>query len=70
MFQYNIEVSDDEKTWTKVVDAAANLEPATEKGVLHKFNPTPARYIRVNMLKNSAQDAVQIVELRAFEAGK
>ena len=70
VFQYNIEVSDDEKTWTKVVDAAANLEPATEKGFLHKFNPTPARYIRVNMLKNSAQDAVQIVELRAYEVGK
>ena len=70
VFQYNIEVSEDEKTWTKVVDAEANQEPATEKGVIYKFKPTPARFIRVNMLKNSAQDAVQMVELRAYEAEK
>ena len=70
VFKYNIEVSEDEKTWTKVADAESNTEPATEKGVLHKFKPTPARYVRVNMLKNSVQDAVQMVELRVYEEGK
>lgn len=70
IIQYTIEVSEDEKNWTKVVDAEGNKEPSTEKGVLHKFNPTPARYVRVNMLKNNVQDAVQMVELRVYETGK
>ena len=70
VFQYSIEVSEDEKTWVKVVDAAGNAEPATEKGILHRFPPTPARYVRVTLLKNSVQDAVQMVELRVYEAGK
>jgi hypothetical protein len=70
VFKYNIEVSEDEKIWTKVVDAESNNEPAAEKGVLHKFKATPARYVRVNMLKNSVQDAVQMVELRVYEEGK
>lgn len=53
-----------------MVDAAGNAEPATEKGILHRFPPTPARYVRVTLLKNSVQDAVQMVELRVYEAGK
>ncbi|MCY2931307.1 MAG: family 20 glycosylhydrolase [Planctomycetota bacterium] len=67
-YQYAIELSNDEKTWTKVVDASANTKETTEQGYDHKFAPTHARYIRVVMLKNSANIAVHIVEVRAYEA--
>ncbi len=67
-YQYTVEVSLDGKTWTQVVDMSKNTTPATHKGDVHKFAPQAARYIRVNMLYNSANPGVHIVELRAFEA--
>ncbi len=69
-FLYTIEVSTDEKNWTKVVDESANAKPESGQGHLHKFEPAKARYVRVNMLKNSIQNAVQLVELRVYEAEK
>ncbi|MCY2925280.1 MAG: discoidin domain-containing protein, partial [Planctomycetota bacterium] len=67
-YQYVIEVSTDEKTWTKVADGSANTAPATAKGYRHAISPTKARYIRTTMLKNSANQGQHVVELRAYEA--
>ena len=36
---------------------------ATAAGYAGKFPPTEARYVRINMLKNSANPFVHIVEL-------
>ena len=69
-YQYTIEVSTDGKKWTQVVDASKNTQAETDKGRLHKFEPTAARYVKVNMLKNSANPAVHVIELRVYEAGK
>ncbi len=69
-YQYTIEVSGDGKEWTKVVDASQNTEPGTEKGYMHNFNPIKARYVKVNILKNSDNPAVHLVDLRVYEAGK
>ncbi len=69
-YQYTVEVSTDGKDWRRVVDASKNAEVGTEKGYLHKFEPTKARYVKVNMLKNSDNPAVHLVEVRAYEAGK
>ena len=69
-YQYTVEVSTDDKTWTRVVDASKNTETGTDKGYMHKIAPTKARYIKVNMLKNSDNPAVHLVEVRAYEAGK
>jgi len=69
-YQYTVEVSTDDKAWTQVVDASKNTTPGTEKGYIHKFDPVKARYVRVNMLKNSDNPAVHLVEVRAWEAGK
>lgn len=67
-YQYTVELSADNKNWTKVVDQSANTRPATASGDLHKFAPLDARYIRVKMLKNSANSGVHLVEVRAYEA--
>jgi len=69
-YGYNIEVSTDGKTWVKVVDASGNTETETEKGREHKFKATKARYVKVNMLSNSSNPAVHLVEIQVFEAGK
>jgi hypothetical protein len=68
-YQYTVEVSTDGKTWKQVVDAGKNTTPGTEKGYTHKFDPIKARYVKVNMLKNSDNPAVHLVEVRAYEAG-
>jgi len=67
-YQYTIELSADGTKWTTVVDAGRNTRSETEKGRLYTFKPTPARYVRVNMLKNSDNYAVHLVELRVFAA--
>jgi hexosaminidase len=65
-YQYCIEVSLDENTWTKVVDMSTNTAVATEKGYHHEFEPVTCRYMKVTMLKNSANPGLHIVEFRAF----
>ena len=62
-YQLNAEVSMDGKAWTKVLDFSKNTAIATANGYSGKFPETKARYVRVNMLKNSANPFVHIVEL-------
>jgi len=69
-YQYTVEVSSDGQKWKQVADASKNTTPGTEKGYLHKFDATKARFVRVNMLKNSDNPAVHLVEVRVFEAAK
>jgi hypothetical protein len=68
-YQYTVSVGTETNTLTQVVDASQNTEVGTEKGYMHTFAPARARYIRVNMLKNSDNPAVHLVEVRAWEAG-
>jgi len=68
-YQYVIETSPDGKSWTKVADGAGNTTPATEKGYRHTFAPVKARYVKVTMLKNSANEGQHIVELRVYPPG-
>ncbi|MCY2925888.1 MAG: discoidin domain-containing protein, partial [Planctomycetota bacterium] len=52
-YQYTVDVSTDGEKWTQVVDDSKNTTPEVEQGREHKFTTgaTPARYVRVNMLK-------------------
>ena len=62
-YQMTVELSVDGKTWKKVMDFSDNRIPATAAGHFATFDKTNARYVRVNMLKNSANPFVHIVEL-------
>ncbi|MCY2931404.1 MAG: family 20 glycosylhydrolase [Planctomycetota bacterium] len=68
VYQYKVELSLDGKTWTQVVDMSKNAKPAVAEGDSHTFAPTSGRYVRITILKNSANVGVHLVELRAFEA--
>jgi len=69
-YQYTISVGVDTNHLVQVVDASKNTSPETDQGRMHQFAPTKGRFIRVNMLRNSDNQAVHLVEVRAYEAGK
>ena len=62
-YQWIAEISVDGQARKKVLDFSDNKTPATAKGYSGKFPKTEARYVRINMLKNSANPSVHIVEL-------
>ena len=53
-----------------VVDMSANTKPAVATGDMHKFASADARYVRITMLKNSANPGVHLVEARVLKVGK
>lgn len=67
-YQYTIEVSVDGATWSIVADQASNTKPASDQGDEARFAARDVRYVRVNMLRGSANEAVHLVELRVWEA--
>jgi hexosaminidase len=67
-YQYVVDVSRDGKDWKRVADGSDNLLPAGEWGYRHLFAPQTARYVRVTMLKNSANPGLHVVELRVYPA--
>jgi hypothetical protein len=67
-YQFQIDVSVDGMIWTTVADAAANTQIASPNGYERRFAPTRARFVRVKMLRNSANEGTHIVELMVFES--
>jgi len=67
-YQYTVEVSPDGKAWTQVADMSKNTKAASAQGNLHRFAPCEARFVRINLLHNSANPSVHLVELRVFAA--
>jgi N-acetyl-beta-hexosaminidase len=67
-YQYTVEVSPDGTSWHTVLDRSHNTIPASNQGDRVSFAATQARYVRVNMLRGSANEGVHLVELRVFEA--
>ena len=65
-YQYYVEVSGDNKNWKRVADMTQNTKFATGKGFTHTFASTPARYVKVVMLKDSANPGLHIVEIEVY----
>ena len=65
-YQYRIDASVDGKTWNTVVDGSANTEVSTADGFTHRLASVSARYVRVHILKNSANPGAHIVEFMVF----
>lgn len=66
-YQYTIEGSADGETWTQLVDFSENTEKASIEGYEHTIEATEARYLRINLLYNSANPGLHLVEFNAFE---
>ena len=65
-YTFNLEVSEDGKAWKKVGGNEDAPKPATAEGIRFGFDPVKARYVRLNVLKNSANPAVHVLELEVF----
>ncbi len=66
-YQYRVEGSVDQQHWELLGDKSHNTKPATKEGDLFLFSqPKRIRFLRVTMLKNSANPGVHIVEIQAF----
>ena len=69
-YRYTVESSTDGEHWTMLVDRGKNRKAATFAGDRVDFAPVSARYVRANMLGNSANAAVHAVELEVYPATK
>ncbi|NQT88033.1 PmoA family protein [bacterium] len=69
-YQYKVDLSLDGETWKTAVDGSKNTTPSTPRGFGHAIEPQTARYVRVHILKNSANPGAHIVELRVTEPEK
>lgn len=69
-YQYTVEVSQNARAWRKVVDMSRGTRKATAEGFVHKFSPVGARYVRLNVLKNSSNPAVHVSEFKVYAEGK
>jgi len=68
-YQYKVEASPDGKDWKQVADMSANTRISTEAGETSTFPAMKAQFVRVTLLKNSANTALHLNELLVFEAG-
>jgi hypothetical protein len=68
-YNYVVEVSENGLGWKQVADALKTKEPGTQEGILHRFAPVKARYVRLNKIKNSANSSIHLVEVFVFGKG-
>ncbi len=65
-YQYTIEGSVDGENWTTLVDFRENTKLATIYGEAHDIEPIDVRYLKLNMLYNSANPGLHVVEFSAY----
>ena len=64
--QYSIDVSLDAKQWTRVVDLRLSEVIDVKEGILHKFEPVVARFVRVQMRSVGSL----LTEFEIYKAGR
>ena len=69
-YQYTVSVSPDAKTWKMVGDMAKTTTPAAPAGQAFAFDPVEARYVKIDILKGSANEAVHLVEVKVYAVAK
>lgn len=65
-YQYTIETSTDGKNWEQVVDASKQTTKASMEGYQHSIPARKARFLRLNVLHNSANPGLHVTEFSAF----
>jgi len=64
-YQFMVSTSTDGKIWIPYLDMSRNTSNIGVEGPAYTRPPTPVRFIRVEMLKNSANEWMQLVEVIA-----
>ncbi|HTQ10321.1 MAG TPA: alpha-N-acetylglucosaminidase TIM-barrel domain-containing protein [Fimbriimonadaceae bacterium] len=67
-YQYTIDASSDGLDWRQVVDMSKNERPSTAKGDRFVLDQAvSARFLRIEMLRNSANVGVHLLEVRVYD---
>jgi len=66
-YGFTVETSLDGKMWNLAADFRDNKELSIRQGYTCRFEPRPARYIRVRQTSNSANTGRHLVEVMAYE---
>jgi hypothetical protein len=66
-YGFIVETSLDGTAWEKVADWRENQQPSTVNGYSCRFEPRPARYVRVTQTQNSANTGRHLVEVMVYE---
>lgn len=64
-YQFVVKTSVDGNNWITYLDMSQNTRNIGVEGASYTGQPTPVRYLRVEMLKNSANQWMQLVEVHA-----
>lgn len=66
--RYKIWTSPDGNGWNTMVDATQQTDPATPEGYVHRFLPSPVRFVRLETARSPLfpPTVARIVEIRAF----
>lgn len=65
-YQYIIEGSTDNESWKTLVDGSTNTEIETIDGHVHEINKIQVRYLKLKILKNSANPGIHVTEFCAY----
>ena len=65
-YRYRVYISKDGRKWRLVADMSRNQRRSTPEGFWHAFPPVEARFVKVEMLYNSANPGVHLVEVMVF----
>jgi hypothetical protein len=65
-YQYTVDGSLDGEQWNRLVDFSRNEVPATIDGYSHRIDPAEVQYLGINLLYNSANPGLHLVEFSAF----
>lgn len=66
-YTFALELSEDGKTWKKVGGNETDPKPATADGVNVVFEETPARFVRLTVLGNTANPNAHVHELEVYQ---
>ncbi|MFO1055209.1 MAG: family 20 glycosylhydrolase [Planctomycetota bacterium] len=68
-YRFTVRGSTDREHWAMLADHGTNTTPATEDGIEDRFASTVVRFLRVDMLANSANVGVHLSEISAWSDG-
>jgi hypothetical protein len=62
-YNYAVEVSENGLDWKQVADALKTEERSTQEGILQRFAPVKARYVRLSQITNSVNNSIRLIEI-------
>jgi hypothetical protein len=69
-YQYKVSASDDGLHYREIIDMSGNMLKSEVFPFTHRFKTVKARFVRLDMIKNSANPAIHVREVEIFKEGE